>query len=73
MDKSQTGSDSGRLAIINSDKCKPKKCNLQCYNKCPVNMQDKICVQVTKESTSCKIAESLCIGCGICVKVIFIL
>lgn len=25
------------LAILNTEKCKPKKCNLECKKICPVN------------------------------------
>lgn len=57
-----------RIAIIKSEKCKPKKCNLECAKFCPVNRGDKICVSVTKKSTSSAIEETMCIGCGICIK-----
>lgn len=33
-----------RLAILNHDKCKPKKCNLECKKVCPINAQGKICI-----------------------------
>lgn len=26
-----------RLAIINPEKCKPSKCNLECKKICPIN------------------------------------
>ena len=29
--------DKLRIAIINGDKCKPKKCALECFKTCPVN------------------------------------
>lgn len=57
-----------RIAIINSDKCKPKKCGLECKKKCPVNLRGKMCIEVTKDSKLSNISESLCLGCGICVK-----
>ena len=57
-----------RIAIINADKCKPKKCGLECKRFCPLTKQDKMCVEVQKTSKSSKISEILCIGCGICVK-----
>jgi ATP-binding cassette subfamily E protein 1 len=57
-----------RIAIINPEKCKPKKCKLECLNSCPVNKIGKICIQVTKTSQMSLISEALCIGCGICVK-----
>lgn len=51
-----------RIAIVNQDKCKPKKCNLECKRKCPINIQGKMCIEVTKESKSTIISEALCIG-----------
>jgi len=57
-----------RVAIINSDRCKPKKCRQECKKSCPVNRTGKFCIEVEKTDTICKISESLCIGCGICVK-----
>jgi len=60
--------DTIRLAIIKSDRCKPKKCKQECKKSCPVARQGKLCIEVTKTSKNAKIAEGLCIGCGICVK-----
>lgn len=57
-----------RIAIINKDRCKPKKCNQECKKSCPVNSCGKLCVQVEKDSVNCVISEPLCIGCGICVQ-----
>jgi ATP-binding cassette, sub-family E, member 1 len=60
--------DKIRIAIINKDKCKPKKCQQECSKKCPVNMTGKLCIEVKPTDTICLIAEQLCIGCGQCVK-----
>lgn len=57
-----------RIAIVNKDKCKPKKCALECKKSCPVNRSQKMCIEVTNESKTCIISEVLCIGCGICAK-----
>ena len=57
-----------RIAIVNPDKCKPKKCNLECKKYCPVNRGGKVCIEVTKNSDVSNISEGLCIGCGICIK-----
>lgn len=57
-----------RIAIINADKCKPKKCSLECSKTCPVNKTGKICIEVTKLDKICFISETLCIGCGMCIK-----
>jgi len=61
-------SDKLRIAIINPDKCKPKKCAFECSKTCPVNKTGKQCVEVTRNSKICFISEMLCIGCGMCVK-----
>jgi len=57
-----------RIAIINPDKCKPKKCGRECARYCPRNMGGKICVDVKPTSTICFISEILCIGCGQCIR-----
>ena len=57
-----------RIAIINEDKCKPKKCHLECSRICPINKGGKLCIEVTQKDKLAKIAENLCIGCGLCVK-----
>lgn len=61
-------SDKLRIAIINPDKCKPKKCKQECKKTCPVNKTGKSCIEVMPTSTICFISEALCIGCGMCVK-----
>lgn len=60
--------DKLRIAIINPDKCKPKKCALECAKTCPVNKTGKQCIEVTKNSKISFISETLCIGCGMCIK-----
>jgi ATP-binding cassette subfamily E protein 1 len=60
--------DKLRIAIVNSDKCKPKKCKQECRKCCPINKAGKLCIEVTPASKLCTIAENLCIGCGLCVK-----
>ena len=57
-----------RIAIVNKDKCKPKKCALECKAACPVNRQGKLCIEVTPQDKIAAISEEMCIGCGICVK-----
>lgn len=64
---------STRLAIIDSNKCKPTKCNKECKTWCPVERQGKQCVDIEDVGTMvktklAKISETNCIGCGICVK-----
>jgi ATP-binding cassette subfamily E protein 1 len=57
-----------RIAIVNADKCKPKKCRQECKKSCPVVRTGKLCIEVTPESKIAFISETLCIGCGICTK-----
>lgn len=57
-----------RIAIVNADKCKPKKCRQECKKFCPVVRMGKICIEATPKSKAAWISEELCIGCGICVK-----
>jgi len=57
-----------RIAIVQEDKCKPKKCKQECKKSCPVVRMGKQCIEVEFTSKLAIIAESLCIGCGICVK-----
>lgn len=58
-----------RIAIVNSDKCKPKRCKQECKKSCPVVRMGKLCIEVSPNSKIASISEELCIGCGICVKV----
>ena len=57
-----------RIAIVSSEKCKPKKCKQECKKYCPVVRMGKICIEVAPSSKIAWISEELCIGCGICVK-----
>ncbi|KAK9267559.1 hypothetical protein L1049_009987 [Liquidambar formosana] len=57
-----------RIAIVSSDRCKPKKCRQECKKSCPVVKTGKLCIEVTAASKIAFISEELCIGCGICVK-----
>jgi len=57
-----------RIAIVNNDKCKPKRCRQECKKSCPVVRTGKLCIEVAPSSKIASISEELCIGCGICVK-----
>lgn len=57
-----------RIAIVNADRCKPKKCRQECKKSCPVVRMGKLCIEVAQDSKIAFISEELCIGCGICVK-----
>ena len=51
-----------RIAIVNSEKCKPKKCRQECKKSCPVVKLGKLCIEVGPTSKLAFIAEPLCIG-----------
>ncbi|XP_034835756.1 protein Pixie [Maniola hyperantus] len=57
-----------RIAIVNADRCKPKRCRQECKKSCPVVRMGKLCIEVTPNDKIATISEELCIGCGICVK-----
>jgi ATP-binding cassette subfamily E protein 1 len=57
-----------RIAIVNEDRCKPKKCKQECKRNCPINKSGRMCIEVEPLDKLAKIAENLCIGCGVCVK-----
>ena len=69
VDKNKTQDDLTRIAIVNDDRCKPKKCSQECKKNCPVVRIGKLCIEVTADSKLAFISEPLCIGCGICVQV----
>jgi len=54
-----------RLAIIDHEKCKPKKCNHECQKKCPPQKMGKRTIDIEDVAI---IYEEMCIGCGACVK-----
>ncbi len=56
-----------RIAVIDKDLCKPKKCNYQCIKVCPKNRAGEECI-VIDEAEFPRIDERICIGCGLCIK-----
>jgi ATP-binding cassette subfamily E protein 1 len=55
-----------RVAVLDADRCKPKRCNQLCYRFCPI-VRSKV-EAIRFENEKAIIVESLCTGCGICVK-----
>jgi ATP-binding cassette, sub-family E, member 1 len=51
-----------RIAIVNSDRCRPKKCHQECKKSCPVVKLGKLCIEVDGRSKIAFISEPLCIG-----------
>uniref|UniRef100_A0A914W218 ATP-binding cassette sub-family E member 1 n=1 Tax=Plectus sambesii TaxID=2011161 RepID=A0A914W218_9BILA len=70
MPKKDTGEQNKmtRIAIVTADRCKPKNCGQACKKSCPVVRMGKQCIVVEPTSKIAEISETLCIGCGICVK-----
>ncbi|VVB72481.1 Cobalamin import ATP-binding protein BtuD [uncultured archaeon] len=55
-----------RIAIINRDRCQPRKCSKECEYFCPpVRTGDET---IIFEDSKPLITENLCVGCGICVR-----
>ncbi|HOT07209.1 MAG: Cobalamin import ATP-binding protein BtuD [Methanosaeta sp. PtaB.Bin039] len=55
-----------RIAVINKDRCQPRKCAKECEYFCPpVRTGDETVVFVEGKPV---ITENLCVGCGICVR-----
>lgn len=55
-----------RVAVLDADKCKPKRCNRLCYRFCPMVRTHKEAIKF--EHGKAVIVENLCSGCGICIK-----
>ena len=55
-----------RVAVLKEDKCEPKRCGKACYRFCPP-VRNKI-EAIRFEGDIPVIVESLCVGCGICVR-----
>jgi ATP-binding cassette subfamily E protein 1 len=58
---------STRIAVIDRGLCNPRLTGYTCTKVCPINRMGEECITVA-EDTKPNIDESICIGCGICVK-----
>lgn len=56
-----------RIAVMNYDRCKPKKCNQMCIKYCPM-VRSRVEAIRFENNKLIIISEKLCSGCGICVK-----
>lgn len=55
-----------RIAVINRDRCQPRKCSKECEYFCPpVRTGDETILFLDGKPV---ITEKLCVGCGICVR-----
>jgi ATP-binding cassette subfamily E protein 1 len=55
-----------RVAVLDADRCKVKKCDKACVNFCPMVRSRVEAIKI--EGNKAVISEALCSGCGICVK-----
>ena len=55
-----------RVAVLDADRCKVKKCDQLCVRFCPMVRSRVEAIKVEKNKAV--ISEMLCSGCGICVK-----
>jgi len=55
-----------RVAVLEEDKCEPKRCGRICYRFCPP-VRNKI-EAIRFENDLPVVVEPLCVGCGICVR-----
>ncbi|MHB8603651.1 MAG: ribosome biogenesis/translation initiation ATPase RLI [Thermoplasmatota archaeon] len=57
-----------RIAVVEKDRCQPKKCQYECIRFCPVVLQGVTdCITDKGPAGKALISEELCVGCGICV------
>ncbi len=56
-----------RIAVLESERCKPKRCSSMCYKFCPIVRSHVEAIRL-EAGNKPVIVESLCTGCGICVK-----
>ncbi len=59
-----------RLAVIDYETCKPRKCNYECISVCPINKSGTaVAIEANVQARSKPVIyEDTCIGCGLCVK-----
>jgi len=55
-----------RIAVLDEERCESKRCGRVCYRFCPP-VRNKI-EAIVFEGDKPQIVESLCVGCGICVR-----
>lgn len=57
-----------RLAVLDRERCKPNECGMVCIRFCPEVRNRIEAIRFEKGQEKPVIVESLCSGCGICVK-----
>ncbi|KAA0003463.1 MAG: ribosome biogenesis/translation initiation ATPase RLI [Thermoplasmata archaeon] len=56
-----------RIAVLDEDKCHPKKCSEECMRYCPRVRSGDETIVMDEETGKPLISVELCVGCGICV------
>ncbi|HEX9710446.1 MAG TPA: ribosome biogenesis/translation initiation ATPase RLI [Candidatus Thermoplasmatota archaeon] len=56
-----------RIAVLDPDRCQPRKCNHECYAYCPPVRNGIEVITFGGKDGKAVVSEPLCIGCGICV------
>ena len=57
-----------RIAILDHDRCQPKKCNYVCIEYCPGVRMEEDTITIDPKTKKAIFSEELCQGCGICTK-----
>ncbi|MEM1546088.1 MAG: ribosome biogenesis/translation initiation ATPase RLI [Candidatus Methanomethylicia archaeon] len=57
-----------RIAVLDRYLCKPKDCGTPCIKFCPKNRAGVKTIFIDESINKPRIIESLCVGCGICIK-----
>ncbi|MFX0086644.1 MAG: ribosome biogenesis/translation initiation ATPase RLI [Candidatus Hodarchaeota archaeon] len=57
-----------RIVILDTEKCKPKKCVKECRGSCPVVRSGTEMFEFETPTSQPIIHENFCTGCGICVR-----
>ncbi len=57
-----------RIVVLNTDKCKPKRCVKECRGSCPVVRSGTEMFEFPTDVSQPIIHEQFCTGCGICAR-----
>ncbi|MGQ9543009.1 MAG: ribosome biogenesis/translation initiation ATPase RLI [Candidatus Bathyarchaeia archaeon] len=58
----------GRVAVLDRDICKPQDCGISCVKFCPKVRSRVETIRIDEADGKPIITETLCTGCGICIK-----
>ena len=58
-----------RIVVLDTDKCKPKRCVKECRGSCPVVRSGTEMFEFKTDTSQPIIHENFCTGCGICPKI----